>query len=152
MQSNNRSRSCHGKSEMLVEDICPSHNTSHVNNNKGKTEKDLTMSCSNIQVSPKPFSMTGTNLFIPEDTWIICYLLDSQIKRTSTLRKFQAKRGMKNTFQVVDSWQATNILNNLGPCLQLFGETYWMGLFCLSLLCVWYSNALIWNYVFNCLS
>ena len=69
MQSNNRSRSCHGKSEMLFEDICcPSHNTSHVNNNKGKTEKDVTMSCSNIQVSPKPFSLTGTNLFIREDT------------------------------------------------------------------------------------
>ena len=67
-----RSRSCHGKSEMLFEDICPSHNiinTSHINNNRGKTEKeDVTLSCSNIQVSPKPFSMTGTNnLFIHED-------------------------------------------------------------------------------------
>ena len=60
-----RSRSCHGKTEMLFEDICSSNNlinTSHINN-RGKKDKDVTMSCSSIQVSPKPFSMTGTNLF-----------------------------------------------------------------------------------------
>ena len=115
-----RSRSCHTKSELLLEDNYI--NTSHLNKRR-KTDAEVTMSCSSIQVSPKP--LTGRSLILHQDT-VLCgfksfVCLDSQIKRTNTLRKFQAKRGMKNTFQVADFEQTKSILDNL----RALSTTFW---------------------------
>ena len=54
------------------------------------------------------------------------------------MRKFQAKRGMKNTFQVLRFVLLANseVMCFAGICLQLLGAPNWLDLLCLPLLCV----------------